>query len=81
MSRVLNDSPRVLPETRRQVEETIGSSVTATVNYVPGTGRTTNVAGPTQLSSAAHPVTNGTVTVPVLNEDASGAYQLVLTPR
>jgi hypothetical protein len=39
------------------------------------------VSGPTQLSSAAYPVTNGTVTFPVPNEDYLGAYQLVLTPR
>jgi hypothetical protein len=59
----------------------MGSSVTATLSYVPGSGRTTNVSGPTQLSSAAYPVTNGTVTFPVPNEDYLGAYQLVLTPR
>jgi hypothetical protein len=59
----------------------LGSSVTATLNYVPGSGRTTNVSGPTQLSSAAYTVTNGTVTIPVNNENANGAYQLILTPR
>jgi hypothetical protein len=59
----------------------MGSSVTATLSYVSGTGRTTNVSGPTTLSSAAYPVSGGTVTVPVPNEDANGAYQLVLTPR
>ncbi|CAG7612479.1 ricin-type beta-trefoil lectin domain protein [Actinacidiphila bryophytorum] len=59
----------------------MGSSVTATLRYVPGSGRTTNVASATTLSSAAYPVTDGTVTFPVPDEDPSGAYQLVLTPR
>jgi hypothetical protein len=57
----------------------MGSSVTATLSSVPGSGRTTNVAGPTTLSTTTLPVTNGTVTVPVPNENSSGAYQLVLT--
>ncbi|MEV0237854.1 lectin [Nonomuraea sp. NPDC050786] len=59
----------------------LGSSVTGTLEYVPGSGRTTNVSGATQLSSAAYTVTNGSVTVPVNGQDANGAYRLTLTPR
>ena len=59
----------------------LGASVTATLNYTPGSGRTTNVSGPTRISSGSYSVTNGTVTVPVNNQDANGAYQLVLTPQ
>lgn len=59
----------------------MGDSVTATLEYVPGSGRHTNVSGPTQLSSTAYPVTNGGVTVAINNQDALGAYRLVLAPR
>jgi len=58
-----------------------GTTVTATLDRVSGTGRTTNVSGPTRVSSAAYPVTNGTVTIPISNQDALSAYQLVVTPR
>jgi hypothetical protein len=58
----------------------LGSSVTATLESVPGTGRTTNVSGPTRLWSTAYPVTNGSVSVPITNQNASGAYRLLLTP-
>lgn len=59
----------------------LGSSVTATLEYVPGSGRTTNVSGVTRVWSNAYTVTNGSVTVPIANEDPFGAYRLVLTPR
>jgi hypothetical protein len=58
-----------------------GSSVTATLDYVSGTGRTTNVSAATRLSSNAYSVTNGSVTVPINSQDPFGAYRLVLTPR
>ncbi|MEO3862636.1 hypothetical protein [Acrocarpospora sp. B8E8] len=57
----------------------LGSTVTATLEYVPGTGRTTNVPGPTTVSSGAHTVADGSVTVPVAGQDADGAYRLILT--
>ncbi len=59
----------------------LGSSVTATLEYVPGSGRTTNVSAATRLWSTAYPVTNGGVTIPITGEDPSGAYRLTLTPR
>ncbi|MGF7233775.1 MAG: ricin-type beta-trefoil lectin domain protein [Frankia sp.] len=58
----------------------IGSTVKATLNYVSGTGRTTNVSAPTQVSATTYSVVNGAVTVPV-NEEPYGAYQLVLTAQ
>jgi hypothetical protein len=57
-----------------------GSSVRATLNYTPGSGRFTNVSAPTQVSSATYSVSNGSITVPVTNQDHLGAYQLVVTP-
>ena len=59
----------------------LGSSVTATVDYVSGTGRTTNVSAATRLSSTAYTVSNGSVTIPINSEDPYGAYQIVVTPR
>lgn len=58
-----------------------GATVIATLDRVPGSGRTTNVSGPTRVSSATYPVTNGTVTIPINNQDAQGAYLLVVTPQ
>ncbi|MCQ8186743.1 hypothetical protein [Streptomyces rugosispiralis] len=57
-----------------------GSSVTATLTHVGSTGRTTNVPAPATVFSRTHPVVNGTVTIPIDNEDYLGAYNLVLTP-
>ncbi|XVQ82094.1 lectin [Microbispora siamensis] len=59
----------------------LGSSVTATLEYVPGSGRKTNVSAATRVWSNAYTVTNGSVTIPIANQDANGAYRLVLTPR
>ncbi|WP_211593393.1 RICIN domain-containing protein [Microbispora sp. H10836] len=59
----------------------LGSSVTATLESVPASGRTTNVSGPTTVWSNAYTVTNGSVTIPIANQNAGGAYRLVLTPR
>ena len=58
-----------------------GSSVTVTVDYVSGTGRTTNVSAATRLSSTAYTVSNGSVTIPINSQDPYGAYQIVVTPR
>jgi hypothetical protein len=60
---------------------TFGSSVTVSVDYVSGTGRTTNVSAATRLSSTAYTVTGGSVTIPINGQDPYGAYYLVVTPR
>ncbi|RKN45098.1 hypothetical protein D7294_07875 [Streptomyces hoynatensis] len=57
----------------------LGSSVRATLEYVPGSGRNTEVSGPTVLSSATHPVDGGSVSVPIPGQDPLGAYHLTLT--
>ncbi|MFC3493830.1 RICIN domain-containing protein [Glycomyces rhizosphaerae] len=57
----------------------LGSTVTGTLEYIPGSGRTTNVSGPTRIFSQTFNVTNGSVSVPVNNQDYLGAYRLVLT--
>jgi len=58
----------------------LGSQVRVTVNYTPRSGRMSNVAAPTQLSSTTVGVVNGAVTVPIPNQDYLGAYQVVVTP-
>ncbi len=57
-----------------------GSQVRVTVNYTPRSGRMSNVAAPTQVSSTTATVVNGAVTVPITNQDYLGAYQVVVTP-
>jgi hypothetical protein len=57
-----------------------GSSVKVTLSSTPGTGRMTNVAAPTTLSTQTLPVVNGAVSVPVAGMDAKQAYQVVVTP-
>lgn len=57
-----------------------GNSVRVTVSSTPNSGRQTNVAAPTVISSTTSSVTNGTVTVPINNMDAGAAYQIVVTP-
>ncbi|MGW4967611.1 RICIN domain-containing protein [Nonomuraea sp. NPDC004186] len=58
----------------------LGSSVTASLESVPGSGRTTNASGATWVWSNVYTVTNGSVTVPIASRNADGAYRLVLTP-
>ncbi|MGW0197496.1 hypothetical protein [Nonomuraea sp. NPDC003201] len=58
----------------------LGSSVTAPLESVPGSGRTTNASGATRVWSNVYTVTNGSVTVPIASQNADGAYRLVLTP-
>ncbi|MEV4364709.1 hypothetical protein [Nonomuraea sp. NPDC049625] len=43
----------------------LGSSVTASRESVPGSGRTTNASGATWVWSNVYTVTNGSVTVPI----------------
>ncbi|WP_198586984.1 RICIN domain-containing protein [Glycomyces xiaoerkulensis] len=57
-----------------------GSSVTGTLEYVPGSGRETPVGGATHVSTQEYPISGGSVTVPVADQDQMGAYRLVLTP-
>jgi hypothetical protein len=57
-----------------------GSSVKATLSSTPGTGRMTNVAAPTTLSTQTLPVVDGAVSIPVAGMDATQAYQVVVTP-
>ncbi|MFI7229667.1 hypothetical protein ACIBO5_41175 [Nonomuraea angiospora] len=59
----------------------LGSSVTATLESVPGSGRTTDVSGATTLWSNPYTVTGASLTVPVANQNANGAYRLTITPR
>ncbi|MET8155845.1 hypothetical protein ABZT47_05690 [Sphaerisporangium sp. NPDC005289] len=58
----------------------LGPSVTATLESVPGSGRTANVAGATRLWSGARTLAHGGVTITIAGQDATGAYRLVLTP-
>jgi hypothetical protein len=57
-----------------------GSTVKVTLSSTPGTGRMTNVAAPTTLSTQTLPVVDGAVSVPVAGMDAQQAYQVVVTP-
>ncbi|HVU68612.1 MAG TPA: RICIN domain-containing protein, partial [Ktedonobacteraceae bacterium] len=57
-----------------------GSSVTATLEYVPSAGRTTAVAGTTIISVANYTVSNGSITVPISNMSSTAGYRLRITP-
>jgi hypothetical protein len=57
-----------------------GSTVKVVLSFTPSSGRLANVAAPTTVSTTTLPVTNGTVTVPVTSQNASGAYQALVTP-
>ena len=59
----------------------LGSSVKVELSYTPSSGRSANVAAPTQVSTSTYQVTNGAITVPVSNMNDTGAYQLVITPQ
>ncbi|WP_051325879.1 RICIN domain-containing protein [Glycomyces tenuis] len=58
----------------------LGSTVRATLEYVPGSGRTTPVGGATHLWTQDFPVDGGSASIPVDDQDYLGAYRLVLTP-
>lgn len=58
----------------------LGSSVTASLEYTPGSGRTTVVQAPTEVFTETYAVTDGGVTIPIAGEDYLGAYRLLLTP-
>lgn len=57
-----------------------GSNVAVTLQYTPSSGRQQNVAAPTTLWTKTLPVSNGTVSVPIAAQNASGAYEIVVTP-
>jgi hypothetical protein len=59
----------------------LGPNIVATLDRVNGTGRTTNVSAATRVTSATYPVINGTVTIPISNQNAQAAYLLVVTPQ
>jgi hypothetical protein len=58
-----------------------GPNVVATLDRVNGTGRTTNVSGPTRVTSATYPVINGTATIPISGQNGQAAYLLTVTPQ
>ncbi|WP_035738229.1 RICIN domain-containing protein [Glycomyces arizonensis] len=58
----------------------LGSQVSATLEYVPGSGRTTPVGGATHVWTRTFTVNGGSVSIPVNDQDYLGAYRLVLTP-
>jgi hypothetical protein len=60
--------------------DAFGSSVTATLEYTPGSGRETVVDAPTEVSTETYDVADGSVAVPVAGQDSQGAYRLLLTP-
>jgi hypothetical protein len=56
-----------------------GSSAQVTLQYTPGSGRTTAVSAPTTVSQSTYSIVNGSITVPV-SMTASYGYHLVITP-
>jgi hypothetical protein len=58
----------------------LGSSVRVVLSFTPDSGRLANVSAPTTVSTTTYTVSNGSVTVPITSQNASGAYQLLITP-
>ncbi|MFI7542371.1 hypothetical protein [Actinoplanes sp. NPDC049599] len=58
----------------------LGSQVRVTLSRTGTTGRFTNQAAPTTVSTATYTVSNGSISVPVTGMDALAAYQLLITP-
>jgi hypothetical protein len=58
----------------------LGSSVKVVLSFTPDSGRLANVSAPTTVSTTTYAVSNGSVTVPITSQNASGAYQLLITP-
>jgi hypothetical protein len=59
----------------------IDSTVTVTLSHATSTGRMANLAAPAVLSTADYVVQGGAITVSVPNQEASGAYELVVTAK
>ncbi len=57
-----------------------GSSVKVVLSSTPDSGRLANVSAPATISTTTVAVTNGSVTVPIANQNAQSAYQLLVTP-
>ena len=57
-----------------------GPTVKVVLSYTPDSGRLANVAAPTTISATTYPVSSGSVTVPIANQNAQGAYQVLVTP-
>jgi hypothetical protein len=58
-----------------------GTNARVTLSSTPASGRFTQVAAPTTISTQTLPVVNGSVTLPVSNMDAQQAYQVTVTPE
>ncbi|THV24532.1 CBM35 domain-containing protein [Glycomyces paridis] len=58
----------------------LGSSVKVQLLYTPGSGRHTAVTAPTTVSTTTMTTSGGSISVPVPDMNAEGAYQLVVTP-
>ncbi|GAA3762306.1 CBM35 domain-containing protein [Salinactinospora qingdaonensis] len=61
--------------------DSFGSTVDVQVLYTPGSGRHTHVPAPTVVTDTTMQVNNGSITVPVDDMNAEGAYQLLVTPE
>lgn len=57
-----------------------GSTVKVVLSSTPDSGRLANVSAPTTISTTTLAVTNGSVTVPIANQNAQSAYQVLVTP-
>ena len=58
-----------------------GATAKVVLSYTPDSGRLSNVAAPTVVSTTNYPISGGAITVPVNNQDYLGAYQLIVTPQ
>ncbi|MUL41804.1 carbohydrate-binding protein [Streptomonospora sp. PA3] len=58
-----------------------GPRVDVQVRYTPGSGRHTHVPAPTLVTDTTMRVDGGSITVPVDDMNAEGAYQLLVTPE
>ena len=59
----------------------IDSTVTVTLKHTTSTGRMTNLAAPSVLSTTDYRVQGGNITVTVPNQEAQGAYELIVTAQ
>ncbi|ARC58552.1 Cycloisomaltooligosaccharide glucanotransferase [Frondihabitans sp. 762G35] len=57
-----------------------GSQATVTLTASGISGRTTNAGQPTPVLTTTVPIVNGTVSVPITNQDSRAAYEIVVTP-
>ncbi len=57
-----------------------GTQVQVTLTTAPYSGRNVAVAAPTVISTQTLPVVNGSVSIPVVNQDARQSYQALITP-